>query len=484
MRVLLLTWNVGNAPPVEEEVRAALLASADCDMVVVGTQENSYSLSAAAKAKAKANRDDAEEDDDDLDERSEGMARSPPIAAAAAATPPPPPPESDGTMAEWESLVHRCLGAPSWGLVKLVTLWEMRLCVFARTEHLAGGEHAAIHHVRAARSATGFASVLGNKGGLVVTLQFGGTSLCFVSCHLAAHSHKVAARNANLQEILRETRAASGRADLDVAHAADHTFWMGDLNYRLDPRADLPPSAARASVATSPAAAAGREAPEAPAAVFEVVVPDDLEAGGGGDGGDDAATTTVAARCSVGGAARPQLRRGAGAAASGKLELTSARSETAALKKDYYHRQDEQNGLVLAKVNARDWGGLMRWDQLRASQAAGEAFAGFVEGPIDFPPTFKVQRRRGLTYKDQRVLVLRSHPLAFDARPRRRRHPVDLPGAAGGLDVGPQAGGATFAIATAAAAAAGGEGGAHDGGGGDGGGGEPRRGGSTCAGCS
>ena len=286
----------------------------------------------------------------------------------------------------------------------------------------------------------------------------------------------MAARNANLQEILRETRAASGRADLDVAHAADHTFWMGDLNYRLDPRADLPPSAARASAATSPAAAAGRAAPEAPAAVFEVVVPDDLEAGGGGDGGDDVATTTVAARCSVGGAARPQLRRGAGAAASGKLELTSARSETAALKKDYYHRQDEQNGLVLAKVNARDWGGLMRWDQLRASQAAGEAFAGFVEGPIDFPPTFKVQRRRGLTYKDQRVpsycdrILWRSMPaLAADVTQLTYRALPEVSTS----DHKPVC--ATFAIATAPAAAAGGEGGAHDGdgGGGGGGGGEP-----------
>lgn len=28
---------------------------------------------------------------------------------------------------------------------------------------------------------------VGNKGGLVVTLHFGPVSLCFVSCHLAAH---------------------------------------------------------------------------------------------------------------------------------------------------------------------------------------------------------------------------------------------------------------------------------------------------------
>ena len=141
-------------------------------------------------------------------------------------------PPSDGTMGPWEEMVKRRLGN-EWGLCKMVTLWEMRLAVFARENHLSG--EGALIHLQSARSATGIGSVMGNKGGLVITLHFGRMSMCFVSCHLAAHAHKLTARNANLQEILRETKQI-GMRGLDVAAEFDHCFWIGDLNYRLDPR--------------------------------------------------------------------------------------------------------------------------------------------------------------------------------------------------------------------------------------------------------
>ena len=51
---------------------------------------------------------------------------------------------------------------------------------------------------------------------------------------LAAHAHKLSARNAHLQEILRETRKSIGTPELDLTAEFDHVFWMGDLNYRID----------------------------------------------------------------------------------------------------------------------------------------------------------------------------------------------------------------------------------------------------------
>lgn len=80
---------------------------------------------------------------------------------------------------------------------------------------------------------TGFAGVLPNKGGLCVSMNVNGTSLAFISCHLAAHEgpNKCQDRNASIEEILGGVRAISGQ--LDVTMECHHTFLMGDLNYRL-----------------------------------------------------------------------------------------------------------------------------------------------------------------------------------------------------------------------------------------------------------
>lgn len=219
-KILCLTWNVGNAEPDEQQLENWLpRAGGDYDLIVVGTQENKY--------KHKGTEGGADEPDSDDDDDADEKSGAPSAATAPAIAP------SDITMQKWEALVARRIGS-AWGLCKLVTLVEMRLAVFARESALSG-EHSCIRAVQSARSATGLGSVYGNKGGLVVALTYGQTSLCFVSCHLAAHTHKLAARNADLQEILAETRRSIGNPKLDVASEFDHVVWMGDLNYRLDP---------------------------------------------------------------------------------------------------------------------------------------------------------------------------------------------------------------------------------------------------------
>ena len=107
---------------------------------------------------------------------------------------------------------------------------EMRLSVWARKEL-----HPHISEVETAKEACGIGGVVGNKGGLVVKLQVDGTTLCFVSSHLAAHEgeKKAVKRNADVAEILRNTRV--GRQPwLDCSLQFDHCFWLGDLNYRVD----------------------------------------------------------------------------------------------------------------------------------------------------------------------------------------------------------------------------------------------------------
>jgi len=88
--------------------------------------------------------------------------------------------------------------------------------------------------VDGAKEATGLGHVVGNKGGQVARFKVGSTSLAFVSSHLAAHEGKkhLEARHDNTREILDGARV--GDHSLDVVSQTDHTFWMGDLNYRLD----------------------------------------------------------------------------------------------------------------------------------------------------------------------------------------------------------------------------------------------------------
>ena len=108
----------------------------------------------------------------------------------------------------WDEMVAKQLGS-KYKVVATVVLWQMRLSVYAKAEHMHGAS-ACIHHVQTAVSATGVGGFMGNKGGLVVKLDFGQTSLVFVSSHLAAHSHKLEQRNQNCQEILRETQNSIG----------------------------------------------------------------------------------------------------------------------------------------------------------------------------------------------------------------------------------------------------------------------------------
>jgi hypothetical protein len=67
----------------------------------------------------------------------------------------------------------------------------------------------------------------------LVSLNVDGTSLAFVSCHLAAHegASKCQLRNDSIKEILGGVRPKDKR--YDIFAQCHHIFWMGDMNYRL-----------------------------------------------------------------------------------------------------------------------------------------------------------------------------------------------------------------------------------------------------------
>ncbi|KAJ9477521.1 Inositol polyphosphate phosphatase [Pseudozyma hubeiensis] len=82
---------------------------------------------------------------------------------------------------------------------------------------------------------------VGNKGGVGISLKLGATRLLFVNAHLAAHEDKVALRLANVAKIKAALKVDSflpaddPRSRLeDITEQFDHTFWFGDLNFRID----------------------------------------------------------------------------------------------------------------------------------------------------------------------------------------------------------------------------------------------------------
>lgn len=82
---------------------------------------------------------------------------------------------------------------------------------------------------------------LGNKGGVGVSLAIAGSRLLFVSAHLAAHASASEIRKANVHKILTELEVDDflppddeRKKETNVSNKFDQTFFLGDLNFRLD----------------------------------------------------------------------------------------------------------------------------------------------------------------------------------------------------------------------------------------------------------
>ena len=209
LKVLVLTWNVGNAAPDAAELREWLEeGGGDLDLIVVGTQENAYNEKKGKKGRKSRAASDAD------------PAESTTVRTSVAEAQP----SRQSSRAKhqgWERMIRARLG-DDWTTCAHRVLWEMRLSVFCHRGMLRGGSmHNAlrVHHVQTSSAACGIGGVMGNKGGLVAKLGIGCQTLCFVSCHLAAHTEHLERRNQDCQQILRDTSHRVGNRWLDGARA-------------------------------------------------------------------------------------------------------------------------------------------------------------------------------------------------------------------------------------------------------------------------
>jgi len=197
--VHITTWNVGNKQPPEMLEGLVPHLGGGYGLIAIGLQEATYKEKEKRNIPKKAVFADGNEHE----------------------------------LFEFFGCVQKWLGN-KYQPVSYEKLLEMKLMVFC---HKALAPH--ISDVCSMKEATGLLHVVGNKGGLVVRMKVGQTTLAFVSCHLAAHEgdNYLDRRNSDCAEILAGIRLPESvgcEPLLSIVPQTDHVFWLGDLNYRLN----------------------------------------------------------------------------------------------------------------------------------------------------------------------------------------------------------------------------------------------------------
>jgi len=128
---------------------------------------------------------------------------------------------------DWLRLTENWIGE-EYEIVCEVHMWGIGLVVLAHKKHR---KH--LTNIESSTMAAGFANVLGNKGGVGISLSYCGTSLCFVNCHLPARAERVLNRNEVVRGLMEGLNLGLKKHDL-VHNKFHHLFWFGDLNYRIN----------------------------------------------------------------------------------------------------------------------------------------------------------------------------------------------------------------------------------------------------------
>jgi hypothetical protein len=131
----------------------------------------------------------------------------------------------------WENMCHRVLGK-DYEMIRAHSLQATHLYVsssstprlFSCISHVLTQitrvvfAHKAIHHlvtqVQSHAVATGIMDTLGNKGGIGISMNVQGSSFCFLTSHLAAHSKKMDRRTDEFVKISKEMSLVLGHHEL------------------------------------------------------------------------------------------------------------------------------------------------------------------------------------------------------------------------------------------------------------------------------
>ncbi|XP_054166827.1 inositol polyphosphate 5-phosphatase K-like isoform X2 [Oppia nitens] len=111
--------------------------------------------------------------------------------------------------------------------VKQIRLVGIVLMVYTKRSYLPRIKSVDVQFTR-----TGLGGLWGNKGGVSVSLNFGGVSLCLVNSHLAPHYENLDQRVADYNTIIDGQNFYNTKKPNILSH--DYVIWIGDLNFRID----------------------------------------------------------------------------------------------------------------------------------------------------------------------------------------------------------------------------------------------------------
>ena len=136
---------------------------------------------------------------------------------------------AQGLRKQWISglLRHIDSGRKEYVLLNKAWLLGIGIIIIVHRAHVCK-----ISHLHSQVVPTGKGNIIGNKGATAISFQFQETSFAFINAHLAARAEKFERRAKNFARIIKNLEL--GRPGLDVLHQFTHTFFFGDLNYRIE----------------------------------------------------------------------------------------------------------------------------------------------------------------------------------------------------------------------------------------------------------
>lgn len=281
--------------------------------------------------------------------------------------------------AAWRTRFTNLLQTHGYTLVADRQLVGILILVYVKDVH---APH--VSDVCVSYAGTGFLNAMGNKGAVTARFRLYDHTLSCVACHLAAHDHAVERRNQDFRDVVRKAVFARPPPGPELRHGAS-----ADYAERLLPQAahtGTPPR--RDYGALNGRLVSARSDPTH-------IPPDDAFAGDlsapknaasypGSWIGSFAAVATTAVM---------DINQGASTTAMMDPNSISILDHDAVFwLGDLNYRINASPEDVALWIEDRDWESLRNADQLREQMHKCDAFRGFYEGKLAFPPTYKLDR--------------------------------------------------------------------------------------------
>ncbi|KAI8086591.1 Endonuclease/exonuclease/phosphatase [Halteromyces radiatus] len=253
----------------------------------------------------------------------------------------------------WEQRLSDYLGE-HYQLLRCETLAALHLAVFVWKPVASY-----VKNIHSADIKTGWANMVGNKGAVAVSLDFGSQSFLFINCHLRAHQTKLAERNANVHRILHELQIKGGKST--CTHTSPTTFHLSSLK-RFSRSSKIKKKDNHDTTKTT------------------------------NQCNND---TTSSKQKSNASSTIPVNKSSSASALSSSSSTESQHSVTEQFDHvfifgDTNYRINAERQFVLDTIQKRDFATLLKYDQLSVERQLGTTpLASFKEHPINFIPTYK-----------------------------------------------------------------------------------------------